>query len=116
MSRWVKLWSREKACNLPGTYVIYDDGMPVYIGQSERVRDRLSRGHQIMFGNKLYGVVHLKVRYDVRYGESLMREARLIRKLKPLLNRRGYERARVFRGRQLVRHRPLLPWELENIP
>jgi hypothetical protein len=92
--------------NLPGVYVIYRGDRIKYVGQSECVRRRI---HNYRFENfpspeEFFhgftrtpwgdwswseGGVTGKVAYARRYGEQLMTEARLIRRLRPSLNRRG---------------------------
>jgi excinuclease UvrABC nuclease subunit len=81
----------------PGCYVVYVDGMPSYVGQSVRVRERLWRGHRInySYGSHihtpwgLFREVAFKVKPSRAYGDWLMTEARLIRRLRPRFNRQG---------------------------
>ena len=85
------MWSYQDAENLPGVYVLMDDGVPVYVGTSETVRHRLMSHRRRDRASRIEvrGVTKIKVRYDRRYGERLMREARLIRRLRPKFNRAG---------------------------
>lgn len=87
----------------PGVYAIYLDRKLAYIGQSERVRTRLvshlAGAHINMHVDHdapaivtQWGTVDrltLKFKPSRRFGDRLMREARLIRRLRPVLNRRG---------------------------
>lgn len=77
-----------------GCYAIFSSPTLLYIGQSQRVRARLLNGHKLAharggrvvtpWGRREH--VEVRVRRSRRYGEELMREARLIRRLKPLRN------------------------------
>ncbi len=78
------------ALPIPGVYAIYADGKLAYIGKSVNVRKRLCE-HGIR-GNKgrcLFGTfeIGLKVKYSKRYGDWAMWELRLLRRLKPSLNK-----------------------------
>jgi hypothetical protein len=89
------------AWQAPGCYAIFLDGELVYIGQSERVRGRLwkyqmhlnifadARGPGIVTPWGSAFVVTIKFKRSRRYGDWLMREARLIRKLQPRGNTIG---------------------------
>lgn len=98
-------WRRSVAPR-PGCYVILLGGKAIYVGQSESVQRRITRyafrnvpGHEQMHDGHTatpWGYFHWrdgkitgKVRYAIKFGEHLMAEARLIRKLKPRLNIRG---------------------------
>lgn len=92
--------------NLPGCYVIYRADRVWYVGQSECVRRRIfnyrfehcpapEEGYY-GFTRTPWGIwswdcgpVTGKVAYAHRHGEQLMLEARLIRRLQPVLNKRG---------------------------
>lgn len=83
----------------PGVYVIIGDRQVQYIGSSCNIRQRLT--------GRLPNVVHteegaiirtvwgdfdefeLKIRYSTKYGDWLMRELRLIRRLRPIHNAAG---------------------------
>lgn len=115
--RWKRYWqdNLDDSWDRPGVYVVYDDGLPVYVGQSERVRVRLLQGHRLHVLSsrlKIAGVMSVKIRLDRRYGERLMREARLIRRLKPKLNLIGHDAAPIRRARYSP-NRTLLPHEIE---
>lgn len=80
---------------VPGCYAIYLDGELAYIGQSGNISSRLSsyRIHIDLFGDKTwacsfgnYDAIRVKWKPSRRYGEWLMREARLIRRLRPRFN------------------------------
>lgn len=95
-------------CRGPGCYAIYLDGVLAYIGSSENLYVRLLI-HRAKFklgipDKRLVPVIHtqfgtcskvaIKVRLSSRFGEWLMVEARLIRRLKPSGNIRGVSRPR----------------------
>jgi GIY-YIG catalytic domain-containing protein len=96
----------ESALSIPGCYVFLWVGTPIYVGQSTNVRRRIKQhncenvcGEDVHengwvatpWGNFPWSAGNLtgKVKYASRYGEQLMLEARLIRKLKPEGNNRG---------------------------
>jgi excinuclease UvrABC nuclease subunit len=97
--RWVEVVFLEawgKLPNIPCCYAIYFDGNLKYIGSTNNLRNRFS-GHAFRYGfaKKLttpWGVFDLpadiKLKYSPsqKYGDWLMREARLIRKLQPEFN------------------------------
>lgn len=102
-SKWITCFDDEKHApyqQRPGVYVIIADGTVLYVGQSENVAARIA-AYNIRFG--LGGSVFtrwgahrrvaVKVRYTERYGDWLMIEARLIRRLQPKFNIRGCRRA-----------------------
>jgi hypothetical protein len=70
------------------------------VGQSVRLSERL-RGHRWVIGpngvraekGRFFEGAYVKVRSYRRFGEWLMAEARLIRRLRPVLNARGFRRA-----------------------
>lgn len=84
--RWIKLdpfapnFLPSHAC----CYVIQLDGKTIYVGQTLNLRDRfyshtLHRQHP-------REQITLKVKFGQRYGDWAMREARLVERLKPILN------------------------------
>jgi hypothetical protein len=92
--------------DLPGCYVIYKGPQVLYVGQSEsvyrRIRNYRFANHtgsgDVFDGYTMtpWGPFHWrdgkitgKACYPKRYGEHLMLEARLIRRLQPQFNRRG---------------------------
>lgn len=93
-----------------GVYVIYLNGEPVIVGQSQNMRQRFgtaSNGHNIRYGyahniHTPWGTfddfehgldsVTCKYRLSRRWGDILMWEARLILKLQPRFNQRGKAR------------------------
>ena len=109
MSRWqaLNITRRGAAMDRPGCYAIFANGKPVYIGQSESVRRRIDgyrcanvpgQGVDQFDGTTrtpwgewrwAEGGITAKVKYANKYGEQLMVEARLIRKLRPRFNLRG---------------------------
>lgn len=83
---------------LPATYVIYSDKGLIYIGQASNAKLRLG-SYKIRPASYSNGVFHsikdpevyskhilVKVFYSRRMGDWAMREIRLIKRLKPLLN------------------------------
>lgn len=107
-SRWrtVDLYGRRKWSNIPsepGVYVFIRDGRAIYVGQSVNLRSRLShyRGRQVYPGDRLdvqpvwrdHPIGDnsiLKISTSRRYGDWLMRELRLIRRLRPHFNLAGF--------------------------
>jgi excinuclease UvrABC nuclease subunit len=86
----------------PGCYAVfavYNDGTQIlYIGSAENLKTRLENGHRIElcryrdFCKTPWGVfkhIVVKCRVSKRYGDWLMIEARLIRRLQPPGNTRG---------------------------
>ncbi len=82
-------------------YVVYADGEPVYIGQTNNTRRRInSHGFNSMrYSNHIntpwgaFKSVFVKCRFASKYGEWAMTELRLIRKIKPKFNMVHKERA-----------------------
>lgn len=82
----------------PACYVIFVAGRPFYVGQTRSLADRF-RSYRIEFsyGGRTERMtpwgclehVTLKVKWGRRYGDWLMREARLIRRLQPPMNCTG---------------------------
>lgn len=81
----------------PGCYAIYLDEALVYIGQTQNLRRRLRRyGISVEYLRGRGLVVHtpwatgrtvtIKVRRSRRFGDWLMAEARLVRRLRPRFN------------------------------
>lgn len=60
----------------------------LYVGSTTNLRERLKRGH----ANAEWQSHQCCIKYkeSVKYGEHLMTEARLIRRLKPIYNKRGH--------------------------
>lgn len=97
--RWVEVVFLEAWRNLPKVpccYAIYFDGQLKYIGSTSDLRNRFS-GHAFRYGyaKNLYtpwgsfGLstdIRLKYSPSKKYGDWLMREARLIRRLQPEFN------------------------------
>ena len=92
--------------DIPACYAIYCDGELVYIGQSYRLSSRLSSYHihiniwgtasdpriwATPWGQ--FETVRVKFKRSRRYGDWLMREARLIRRLQPRFNAYGVKKA-----------------------
>jgi excinuclease UvrABC nuclease subunit len=76
----------------PGVYAIYDlEGGLVYIGSAMNLRKRISKAYSLAPENGY----RLKVRYTKLVGEWVFREIRLIRRLKPCLNKQKYERVKL---------------------
>lgn len=109
MSRWESVSPRKPGRwrAAPACYVIFYEGVAVYVGQSIDVQQRIrgysfenypSRGDDPADGfctspwgglSWRDGTITAKVKYARRFGEQLMVEARLIRRIKPRFNIRG---------------------------
>lgn len=95
--RWQK-YTPSEFVRLPksaGVYVVFSRGRIVYVGFSQNVLGRVFFAHRLRPSSDrmetpwgLASGVTIKVRLDSRYGEGLMREARLIRRLAPPNNLR----------------------------
>jgi hypothetical protein len=81
---------------IPACYVLYYDGKLVYVGSTSNLRHRItsyrirySYGNSVFIGSDYNEVstVTLKYRLTRKYGDWAMIELRLIRKLKPQLNK-----------------------------
>lgn len=79
-------------------YVIYIDNKLVYVGESINLYNRMTsyRGNEIKICNgkisTIWGKgfsVYVKAKYPSKYGEEAMIERRLIRRLRPICNRRN---------------------------
>lgn len=96
----------------PATYVIFGDGVTQYVGSTKNLRARMSRrlptvlqmgrSHwdwkvRTEWGD--FDTFEMKARYSTKYGDWLMRELRLIKRLKPACNVQhpGAQRPLVFR-------------------
>jgi excinuclease UvrABC nuclease subunit len=99
--------SYQQLPDLPGCYVIVVAGQPFYIGQSMSIRARFTtyrirhswgshRERMTPWG--CFEDVVVKVKFGRRYGDWLMREARLIRRLQPVMNCVGSVRPRQRRN------------------
>jgi excinuclease UvrABC nuclease subunit len=89
MSRW-KVFDITDSSTLPttaGVYALFDANGLVYLGSSGCLRIRALRHPK---KQKFRGTLITEGRYSLnrKYGEHLMREARLIRRLRPRLNGR----------------------------
>lgn len=78
---------RARLPRVPCCYVIYaPDGKLLYVGQTFNVRARFAaHRREGLFPKDGY----IKIRCGEHYGDWLMREARLIRRLRPPMNARG---------------------------
>lgn len=74
----------------PCCYVLFVNGIAVYVGQTMNLRARI-QAHKTDGMLKRLGTegVTMKAHFGYRYGDWLMREARLILKLQPIHNQRG---------------------------
>lgn len=98
--RWqqIKIGDGTRLRNDPGVYVIFGDGAVVYVGSSTHVAGRLKEhglrrchsGVTTPWGT--FECVLVKVAYTRRFGDWLMREARLIHRLNPTGNTIGTRR------------------------
>ena len=101
MTRWVTMNPTGILPRCACVYAFYLDGVLTYIGQTSDLRNRISE-HRIRWGYANQVItpwgesknVVMKVSWSRRYGDWAMRELRLIRRLHPPGNVRGY------RGRQ----------------
>lgn len=99
--RWQRMWHRSNPVAppqcpaAPGCYVIYLDRQIIYIGQSENLWNRIRKYEIRLVGDRYvtpWGIgdrVEMKYKLSSRYGDWLMREVRLIRRLQPRGNKRG---------------------------
>lgn len=96
MSKWTTTDDLDVP-NVPGVYVVYFDDEPVYVGSSSNMRSRLS-SHNIYYSRFSHSIktpwgirstLRIKWRRSDVYGDWLMHELRLIRRLQPRFNRAG---------------------------
>ena len=106
MSRWIKCDAidKENIPKNPGVYCIYFQNIQmlksgkkhkiIYIGSSSKIRYRLEfYGFQLMYSNWSYkskfGIGNFFIKYKIskKYGDWLMDEVRLIRKIQPKFNK-----------------------------
>jgi excinuclease UvrABC nuclease subunit len=94
--KFILLGNKPDLPKLPCCYVLYFDGELKYIGSTNNLRNRFS-GHAIRYG---YGKnlhtpwgdfsddVNILIKYkpSKKYGDWLMVEARLIKRIQPLFN------------------------------
>jgi excinuclease UvrABC nuclease subunit len=73
----------------PAVYVIYDGTQPVYVGSTVSLQNRFGMHKQIM---KDMNFSHLKYSLSRHYGDWSMRELRLIKKLRPPMNKNGVKK------------------------
>lgn len=91
-SKWVRYSCAATVPVCPACYAIYVDDELAYVGQTSDLRKRLlshglwvPRGEDFVF--KWGGTrIEVKARLPDRFGDWVMREARLLRRLKPRLN------------------------------
>ena len=103
MSRWISVDPFDLPNPLPVTpavYAIYANGELVYIGETCNMRSRV-HGHGFHLARyseacrwrgQWFREITFKIRYSKRFGEEAMAERRLIRRLKPKFNRRGFKK------------------------
>lgn len=103
----------EKAPVQPGVYVFTCDGVCSYIGQTLNLHSRIHHSHAIRYAHYSNSIitpwgrfssVQVKYRCSRRYGEWLMAEARLIRRLKPRFNTDGVRARRSRYAGKVVPH------------
>jgi excinuclease UvrABC nuclease subunit len=102
MTRWhtTRELSRfSKLPDVPGVYVVYMNGHVYYIGSSSNLCRRIRKTFQ-QYERTSMRESSFEIKYSLsrRYGDWLMREARLIRRLSPRANQHhvtaGVRRAR----------------------
>lgn len=97
MSSWVTITDYRQAPQAPGVYVFMLDGKPYYVGQAVNLRVRIPAHikpyahlarRQFLHEHNLMARRCQTIKYKVgrRYGEWLMWEARLIKRLRPAGN------------------------------
>lgn len=99
MSERRRLWHEVDILNLPTSpccYVIYFDGKLGYIGSTDNLRARLAKHIYLKPDWRLLNI-KIKAKFPRRFGEWAMTEIRLIRRLKPNLNKNG----KITRGRAI---------------
>lgn len=104
MSRWERYELEDcEPENFPAVYVMYFDGMPLYVGSTRFLRKRIFQ-HAVNYRHYCNGILSpwgefdtfwMKYRKEKQYGESAMAELRLIKKLRNLRNMRHVKAARL---------------------
>lgn len=82
---------------LPGVYALYSDDGIEYVGSSKNMRQRVGRHLRMQKFVGVPGGLRGKYRVYSRYGEWLMVEARLIRRIRPFRNGPGWWKERCAR-------------------
>jgi predicted GIY-YIG superfamily endonuclease len=90
-TRGGKIYVMNTIPNLPGVYVLYFLYRKIYIGSSNNLRKRISSHTTGQFKTRWNMEDLLRLKYQVcpKLGHNLMLEARLIKRIKPFLNKRG---------------------------
>lgn len=107
-SNWVRfVYNDDVLPHLPGVYVVYIKGRLTYIGQSADIAKRVrSYALRMSYGANWFTPwgqtpeVIIKCRFAKEYGDWTMREAQLIRRLKPPQNCLG---SSLPRGQRKIR-------------
>jgi len=88
-SNWIDLTNHSTRCwpQFPACYVIQEDGVTVYVGQTTNLAARM-RQHRCGLLREIKNP-RIKVRFGFRFGDWAMRELRLIRRLRPRYNVQG---------------------------
>ncbi len=97
------LWNRvypilSRINRAPGCYAVCVRGELVYIGQSMNLHARFVKhglcvgadGFRTRWGHFVQGELKVKIAYGRKFGDWLMREVRLIRRLRPRFNVKIY--------------------------
>lgn len=79
-------WNIHYLPSEPGVYAILDGNKVLYVGSSQNLKKRISCHSKLL---KTLPDGKYKFSCSRRYGDWLMREVRLIRRLRPKLNVRG---------------------------
>ena len=92
--RWVHVDPKRPVWAGACCYVFLFDGMVIYVGSTGNFRLRLSAHRSALLNDIDPERLSIKIHRGHRYGDWLMREARLIRRLQPRLNCVGSVRPR----------------------
>lgn len=86
----LRLWWAVDLLNIPTSpccYTVFLEGRLIYIGSTQNLYTRFSK--HFVLHPEWRGTVTIKARFPKRYGEWIMTERRLIRRLQPELNKAG---------------------------
>jgi len=101
-SKWRKYDSLERPCikEFAGVYAIYINRRLVYIGSSQNVAQRVHFHAMELYNGRpckeewpKVETISFKIKYSEKFGDWLMLEARLIKRIKPLMNKKRFDNA-----------------------